>query len=127
MKKPHQTSISDNKPIQFPKIRNSLSAELYLKENGTLVIPFINHHLKAMASLDLRELHPNVREYLIRWLIEVNRRRLENGEQMLITYSIIKQCPIWKSIKMPYKLLKLDKVILAKRLADQQAAKKSNQ
>jgi hypothetical protein len=54
------------------------------------------------------------KQILVRWLFEVNRRRLEAGQPLLVTYDIVKQCPLWKLIPMPYRNYKLTKDHMAK-------------
>lgn len=89
----------------------------YLQKNRALVIPSIDKSLKSILFINLQQLprHPiNFAEILLRWIIHVNRKRIENGEEILMTFDVIKQCPIWKVIDMPIKSLKLNRESLNK-------------
>ena len=81
----------------------------YIAQNAVLFIPEINMKMLTMGGLKLGLLPPLAREYFIRWLFEVNRPRLTQGLPLLITYGIIKQCPLWKIIPMPYRNISLTK------------------
>ncbi len=108
----HMTSASKTKqtPVQDlvfdPK---KMSFNDYIQQNAMLMIPGINMKMLTMGGLKLGLLPPLAQEYFIRWLFEVNRRRLEQGLELMVTYHIIKQCPLWKIIPMPYRNLKMTK------------------
>ena len=73
-------------------------------------MPAVNRSLNSILLINLQQLPQtpvNFAEILIRWIIFVNRKRIENGDEILITFEIIKMCPIWKVISMPVKNVKL--------------------
>jgi hypothetical protein len=110
----HKTSASkDNKTkvedlVYDPK---KMTFNDYVAQNAVMLIPSINAKMLTMGGLKLGLLPHIAQEYFIRWLFEVNRRRLEQGMPLMVTYDIIKQCPLWKIIPMPYRNLKLTKDI----------------
>lgn len=80
-------------------------------------MPSVSRSLNSILFINLQQLprQPiNFPEILLRWIIFVNRKRIENGEEILITYEIIKSCPIWKVIEMPITRLNLTKESLNK-------------
>jgi hypothetical protein len=89
----------------------------YLQKNRVLLVPKVDSSLKSILLINLQQLprQPvNFAEILLRWLVFVNKSRLEKGEEMIITLELLKKCPIWKVIDMPIKALKLDKGSLNK-------------
>lgn len=84
-----------------------VSFEDYVRDNRKIIIPFISHKFKTMGMIDLTYLPDEVIKILMQWILKVNRRRIESGQEMLVTYEIIKACPIWKAVKMPYRVMKL--------------------
>lgn len=81
----------------------------YLQKNSAVLVPSINKSLTSFLLIDLQQLPTspvNFAEILIRWIIAVNRKRIENDEQIIITFELIKRCPIWKIISMPVKSIK---------------------
>lgn len=109
----HKTSRSDQ--VLMPDIGN-MSFEDYIKQNSVLIIPHINHQFMTIGGLDLNLLNNKVKQGLILWLFKVNRRRIEAGLPLLITYEIVKRCPIWGSIRMPFRQYKLDKKEMRKKM-----------
>ena len=85
----------------------------YVAQNAVMFLPGINTKMLTMGGLKLGLLPPLAQEYFVRWLFEVNRRRLEQGLELMVTYDIIKQCPLWKVIPMPYRNIKMDKETVA--------------
>lgn len=81
----------------------------YIAQNAVMFLPGINAKMLTMGGLKLDLLPPLAKEYFIRWLFEVNRPRLVQGLPLLVTYGIIKQCPLWKIIPMPYRNIALTK------------------
>lgn len=82
----------------------------YLKTNNAIVMPSINSSLKSILLIDLDQLPKtpiNFAEVLIRWIISVNKPRIDKGLDIVITYQIIKQCPIWQVIDMPIKQMRM--------------------
>ena len=89
----------------------------YLQKNRVLIVPKVDSSLKSILLINLQQLprQPvNFAEILLRWLVFVNKSRLEKGEELLVTFDLLKECPIWKVIDMPIKALKLDKGSLNK-------------
>lgn len=89
----------------------------YLQKNRGIIIPTVNKSLNSILFINLQQLphQPiNFAEILLRWIINVNRKRIEKDEEIIITYEIIKSCPIWDVIEMPIKNLKLTKESLNK-------------
>lgn len=89
----------------------------YLLKNRGIVVPAVSRSLNSILFINLQQLprQPvNFPEILLRWIIYVNRKRIENDQEILITYEIIKSCPIWQVIDMPIKNLKLTKESLNK-------------
>lgn len=89
----------------------------YLQKNRGIIVPSVSRSLNSILFINLQQLprQPiNFPEILLRWIIFVNRKRIENGEEILITYEIIKSCPIWKVIEMPITRLNLTKESLNK-------------
>lgn len=85
----------------------------FIANNAVMLIPSINTKMSTMGGIKLGLLPPVAQEYFVRWLFEVNRRRLEQGLDLMVTYDIIKQCPLWKIIPMPYRNVKLTKEAVA--------------
>jgi hypothetical protein len=81
----------------------------FVANNAVLFIPEINTKMLTMGGLKLGLLPPLAQEFFIRWLFEVNRPRLIQGLPLLVTYGIIKQCPLWKVIPMPYRNIAMNK------------------
>lgn len=108
----HKTSATkDNKvPVEDlvfdPK---QMTFNDYISQHAVMFLPGINAKMLTMGGLRLGLLPPLAQEYFVRWLFEVNRRRLEGGLPLMVTYNIIKQCPLWKVIPMPYRNIKMTK------------------
>lgn len=81
--------------------------EEYVRENRKIIIPFISHKFKTMGMIDLTYLPNEAVSALIQWILRVNRPRIESGQEIIVNYDIIKTCPIWKVVKMPYRVMKL--------------------
>lgn len=103
-RKDNQTPVEDL--VFDPK---KMTFNDYIAQNAVMFLPGINAKMLTMGGLKLGLLPPLAQEYFIRWLFEVNRRRLEGGMELMVTYDIIKQCPLWKIIPMPYRNIKMDK------------------
>ena len=85
----------------------------FVAQNAFLFLPNITSQMAMMGGLKLNLLPPLAQEYFIRWLFEVNKPRLSQGLSLLVTYGIIKQCPLWKVIDMPYRNIRMTKETLA--------------
>lgn len=81
----------------------------FIAKNAVMFLPGINQKMLTMGGLKLDLLPPLAKEFFIRWIFEVNRPRLIQGQPLLVTYGIIKQCPLWKIIPMPYRNIRLTK------------------
>jgi hypothetical protein len=81
----------------------------FIAKNAVMFLPGLNQKMLTMGGLKLDLLPPLAKEFFIRWIFEVNRPRLTQGLPLLVTYGIIKQCPLWKIIPMPYRNIKLTK------------------
>lgn len=111
-----------HKSSASPKYDPKQSFKVFIEDNGLLFMPTINQSLALMGGLRLDLLPELAREIFIKWLFEVNKPRLLQGLPLLITYPIVKQCPLWKIIPMPYRQIKLNKdtsVQLAKMMQPQ--------
>lgn len=89
----------------------------YLQKNRGIIIPAVNKSLNSILFINLQQLPKtpiNFPEILLRWIINLNKKRIEKNEEIIVTYELIKSCPIWKIIDMPIKSLKLTKESLNK-------------
>lgn len=86
---------------------SGVSFEEYVRDNRKIIFPFISHRFKSMGMLDLTLLPDEVIKALVQYILTVNRRRIEAGQDIVVTYAIVKSCPIWKVVKMPYRTMKL--------------------
>ena len=89
----------------------------YLLQHTKVLIPFINHESMTIFGVDLNVLpiEPvNLRSAFIKWLIKVNEPRLRSGQDLMITYEIVKRCPLWKITPMPFRALSLNRRALNK-------------
>lgn len=75
----------------------------FVQENRSILIPRMNDRLRNLGLIDLTVLPEDVTHALLDWVLKVNRRRIESGQDVLVTYDIIKQCPIWQVVEMPYR------------------------
>jgi hypothetical protein len=112
----HKTSSTKDKQTPVENLifdPKKMNFNDYVAQNAVLFIPSINMKMSTMGGLKLGLLPPVAQEYFVRWLFEVNRRRLEGGHDLMVTYDIIKQCPLWKIIPMPYRNTKLTQEAIA--------------
>jgi len=98
--------------MNFDDLKAAWITELY-KSYSALLLPSIDKQLStAGLILDLNSLptypYP-FKELFIRWLISINRQRVERGAPIIITKEIVLKCPIWKIVKCPLKRVKLTK------------------
>lgn len=84
----------------------------YMSLKGILIPSMKNQLSKSGLFLDLDSLpikpYP-FKELFIRWLISINKQRIQSGEQVIINMKIIMLCPLWKIIKCPIKKIELTK------------------
>lgn len=112
----HKTSASRDKQLPTEDLvfdPKKMTFNDYVAQNAVMMLPGINAKMLTMGGLRLGLLPPLAQEYFVRWLFEVNRRRLEQGHELMVTYDIIKQCPLWKIIPMPYRNIKMTKETVA--------------
>jgi hypothetical protein len=78
----------------------------YVEKNRFVMLQNINAQLSNFFFIDLTAIpiKPiNYREIFVKWLIIVNKKRLMNGEDIICNYEVIKACPLWSVIPMPFK------------------------
>lgn len=89
----------------------------YYETNKALLATQIDLTLNKLTLIDLDKL-PNqpisFKELLLRWLIRVNRPRLEQNEKPILTIELIKMCPIWSVVKLSIKKVTADRGTLNK-------------
>ena len=74
----------------------------YGQFRGLAMLPLTTSMNILMLDLNNLPVKPfNFKEVFIRWILQVNEKRILNGDEPIITYNIAKQCPIWKLYKMP--------------------------
>jgi hypothetical protein len=102
--------------LSFEQLRYALERDEYvnelLRDKTSLVIPQINHQLGTIGLIDLSRLDVKMRDVLMKWLLGVNRLRLQQGLPPMITFDLVKRCPIWQFINIPYKDVALTKEAL---------------
>ncbi len=82
----------------------------YLARNTKVVIPYINHEAMTIYGVDLTALPTepiDFRTAFVKWLIKINEPRLRVGKDLLITYDIVRRCPLWKVVPMPFRPISL--------------------
>lgn len=96
----------------FEDLKAKWITDAYISQKAIL-IPSISKQLTTIGwILDLNSLPLKplpFKELFIRWLIYINKIRIEKNQPIIITYSIIKMCPIWNIIKCPIKRITLTK------------------
>jgi hypothetical protein len=78
----------------------------YASKNKQIILQNINQQLNTFFFVDLSVLPTkpvNYREIFVKWLIVVNKQRLQRGEEILCNYEIVKLCPLWSVFPMPFK------------------------
>jgi len=112
----HKTSASKDGRLKTEDLvfdPKKMTFNDFIANNAVMMLPGISTKMLTMGGLRLGLLPPLAQEYFVRWLFEVNRRRLEQGLELMVTYDIIKQCPLWKVIPMPYRNIKMTKESVA--------------
>ena len=79
----------------------------FIRDNRAILFPFISTRLQSLGMIDLTLLPEEVIDYLFNWILKVNRQRIENQQEIIVNYDIIKMCPIWQVVEMPYRSMKL--------------------
>jgi len=96
----------------FDDLKEEWITKAYLSYKAIL-IPSITKQLSTAGwMLDLNSLPTTpfpFKELFIRWLISINKQRIQKNEPIVVTLSIIKMCPLWKIVKCPIKSIKLTK------------------
>jgi hypothetical protein len=84
-----------------------------LSNYKAILLPSLDKQLSTSGlMLDLNSLPSipvNFKELFIRWLILINKDRIEKKQSILITKEIVLKCPIWKVVKCPLKKITLTK------------------
>ena len=99
--------------LSIDQLKYMLDQDSYISEllhdKTSLVIPEINHSIMQIGILDLNALDPNMRIIFVKWILGVNKSRIQKGLKPIITLDLIKRCPLWQFINIPYKNLDLTK------------------
>ena len=94
--------------LKFMLDRDEYVHEL-LNDKTSLVIPEINHSVMQIGVIDLTMLDPTIRIVFIKWILSVNKSRIQKGLKPVITLELIKRCPLWQFINIPYRNIDLNK------------------
>jgi len=108
----HKSSSSKSNQTETEKLvfdPAQMNFNDFIAKHAVMFLPGINQKMLTMGGLKLDLLPELAKEYFIRWIFEVNRPRLIQGLPLLVTYGIIKQCPLWKIVPMPYRNISLTK------------------
>lgn len=96
----------------FDDLKAAWLIELYKTYKGVL-LPSVNDQLSNKGLfLDLDSLPSSpvpFKELFIKWLISVNRSRIERGDGVIITKEVVLACPLWRMVKCPLRSIKLTK------------------
>ena len=96
----------------FDDLRSAWISKIY-ESYRMIILPTLDKQMSVKGlylDLDSLPLKPlPFKEYFIRWLIAVNKQRLEKGLEIVITYDLVMKCPIWQLVKCPIKSVKLTK------------------
>ena len=96
----------------FEELKAAWILEAYKSYKGVL-IPSISSQLSTQGyylDLDSLPLKPlSFKDIFLRWLIFVNKARIQKGLEVVATRELVLQCPVWKLVKCPIKSLKLTK------------------
>ena len=94
----------------FDDLKAAWLTELYKSYKGIL-LPSLDQQLSDKGLiLDLDSLPTTpvpFKELFIKWLISVNRTRIERGDGVIVTKEIVLACPLWRMVKCPLRSLKL--------------------
>jgi len=96
----------------FDDLKAAWITELYKSYKGILlpsVDKQLSHHGLILDLDSLPQAPIPFKELFIRWLISVNRDRINKGDSVIVTKEIVLQCPLWRIIKCPLKRLTLTK------------------
>lgn len=96
----------------FDDLNAAWVTEIY-KSYKAILIPSMKKQLSIsglMIDLDSLPVKPYpFKELFIRWLIVLNKDRIDKNLPVVITLSIVKMCPLWSIVKCPLKKIKLTK------------------
>lgn len=84
----------------------------YLKENRAMILSELDFEVNTFSIIDLDALPTtpvDFKEVLLRWLIAVNKPRIDNGENPIVTFDLIKLCPIWKIVPLKVRKIPLNR------------------
>jgi hypothetical protein len=96
----------------FEELKAAWLTDLYMSYKGILLPSLTNQLSKEGVFLDLDSLPLKpipFKELFIRWLILINKDRIERNEGIFISRGIVLNCPLWRAIKCPMKSIKLTK------------------
>jgi len=102
----------------FNDLKELWITNLY-KSYWAILLPSIEKQMTTSGLvLDLDSLPTQpipFKELFIRWLISIQRDRIEKGAGVIVTKEIVLACPLWKVVKCPLKRVKLTKEALFNR------------
>ena len=78
----------------------------FVSKNKQILLQNINSQLSNFYFVDLSVLPSkpvNYREIFVKWLILINKQRIQSGQEILCNYEIVKLCPLWSVFPMPFK------------------------
>lgn len=100
---------------------NDPSVQLISKakiSRGTYFLDMVKRHQKIFFKrlnrngvpydcyLDLAMMNAENTEFLLRWLGVTYQERINMNEPIVLSYEVLKACPVWKRTIMPYKVMR---------------------
>lgn len=85
---------------------------------GTYLMDVVKRHQKIFfrrmnskgvpyeCYLDLRAMSPENVDFLMRWLGVTYQERINRNEPIILSYEVLKACPVWRKTIMPYKVMR---------------------
>ena len=96
----------------FDEIQEAWITDTYSSYKAILV-PSVTKQLSTVGwLLDLNSLPTQpypFKELFIRWLISINKDRINKGLPVIVTQQIVRMCPLWSIVRCPLKRIKLTK------------------
>jgi hypothetical protein len=99
----------------------------YSELRGIIVKLSLNPNISGMI-LDLNALPTdplNLKEAVIKWIIQVNLPRLNRGEDPITTLELMLKCPVWKVIQPPLRRISLEQKKLLNRPSNKNKSQKA--
>lgn len=90
-------------PLLGALLSNEELGEL-LKLNKSLLVSGLENLGRRGIVLDLEALPSDpfpLKTIFLRWLVSVNRERIANLQEPVVTYELIMKCPLWKIVPAP--------------------------